>query len=52
MSLSHGGETNQTSDIPVARISTDAGQTFGPMLMLAANGTIGEAAEEEPEEGG
>ena len=43
-------ETNQTSDTPVARISTDAGQTFGPMLMLATNGTIGEA-EEEPEEG-
>jgi hypothetical protein len=33
-------ETNQTSDIPVARISTDAGETFGPMLRLAANGTI------------
>jgi hypothetical protein len=33
-------ETNQTSDIPVARISNDAGATFGPMLMLATNGTI------------
>jgi hypothetical protein len=33
-------ETNQTSDIPVARISTDAGETFGPLLMLGANGTI------------
>jgi hypothetical protein len=41
-------ETNQTSDTPVARISTDAGQTFGPMLMLATNGTI---EEEELEEG-
>jgi hypothetical protein len=40
-------ETNQTSNTPVARISTDAGQTFGPMLMLATNGTLGEAAEEE-----
>jgi hypothetical protein len=43
-------ETNQTSDTPVARISTDAGQTFGPMLVLATNGTLGEAeaaAEEE-----
>jgi hypothetical protein len=40
-------ETNQTSDTPVARISTDAGQTFGPMLMLATNGTIGEPAEGE-----
>lgn len=44
-------ETNQTSDTPVAKISTDNGATFGPMLMLAANGTIGEEAEEEPEEG-
>jgi hypothetical protein len=32
-------ETNQTSDIPVARISTDAGETFGPMLRLGTNGT-------------
>jgi hypothetical protein len=39
-------ETNQTSDIPVARISTDAGQTFGPLLMLGANGTIGSTEEE------
>jgi hypothetical protein len=36
-------ESNETSDTPVARISTDAGQTFGPMLMLATNGTIGES---------
>ena len=43
-------ETNQTSDTPVARISTDAGQTFGPTLMLATNGTIGQTVEEEPEE--
>jgi hypothetical protein len=40
-------ETNQTSDIPVARISTDAGETFGPLLMLGANGTIGVTEEEE-----
>lgn len=33
-------ETNQTSDTPVARISNDAGETFGPMLRLATNGTI------------
>jgi plastocyanin len=33
-------ETNQTSDTPVARISTDGGETFGPMLRLASNGTI------------
>lgn len=35
-------ETNQTDDTPVARISTDSGQTFGPILTLATNGTIGE----------
>ncbi len=34
-------ETNQTSDIPVARVSNDAGATFGPLLMLGANGTLG-----------
>ena len=33
-------ETNQTSDTPVVRTSTDGGQTFGPMLRLASNGTI------------
>jgi hypothetical protein len=40
-------ETNQTSDTPVIRVSTDNGATFGPMLMLATNGTIGESAEED-----
>ena len=44
-------ETNQTSDIPVARISTDAGETFGPMLRLATNGTISGTEEEGGEEG-
>jgi hypothetical protein len=39
-------ERNQTANEPVARISTDNGETFGPMLRLATNGTIGEAAEE------
>jgi hypothetical protein len=39
-------ETNQTSDTPVARMSTDGGQTFGPMLRLAANGTISSTDEE------
>lgn len=34
-------ETNQTSDIPVARVSNDGGATFGPMIMIAANGTVG-----------
>jgi hypothetical protein len=43
-------ETNQTSDIPVARISTDGGQTFGPMLMLATNGTLTSSEEEGTEE--
>ena len=33
-------ETNQTSDTPAARLSTDGGQTFGPMLRLGTNGTI------------
>ena len=42
-------ERNQTSDEPTAKISTDNGQTFGPVLKLATNGTIGEA--EETEEG-
>jgi hypothetical protein len=45
-------ETNQTSDTPVARISNDAGQTFGPMLRLAANGTIGSTEEGGAAEGG
>jgi hypothetical protein len=43
-------ETNQTSDVPVMRVSNDNGVTFGPMLMLGTNGTIGES-EEEPEGG-
>jgi hypothetical protein len=34
-------ETNQTADTPVARMSTDAGQTFGQHLMLASDGPIG-----------
>lgn len=33
-------EANQTDDTPVARVSTDNGQTFGPFLRLANNGTI------------
>ena len=35
-------ERNETSDTPVARVSNDNGATFGPMLMLATNDTIGE----------
>jgi hypothetical protein len=34
-------ETNQTSNTPVMRISTDNGKTFGPLLNLSTNGTIG-----------
>ena len=34
-------ETNQTADTPVMRVSTDNGATFGPLLLLATNGTIG-----------
>ena len=34
-------ETNQTTNTPVMRISTDNGKTFGPILNLSANGTIG-----------
>jgi hypothetical protein len=33
-------ERNDTSDTPVARVSNDNRATFGPMLMLATNGTI------------
>ena len=34
-------ERNETSDTAVARVSNDNGATFGQMLMLATNGTIG-----------
>jgi hypothetical protein len=34
-------ETNQTSDVPVMRISTDNGKTFGEIINLSANGRIG-----------
>jgi hypothetical protein len=40
-------ETNQTSDLPAARVSNDGGATFGPMIMLAANGTLGNGEAEE-----
>ena len=33
-------EKNQTANIPVMKISTDNGKSFGPMLKLASNGTI------------
>ena len=34
-------ERNQTSNQPVMRVSNDNGQTFGPLLTLGSNGTIG-----------
>ena len=34
-------ETNETSDVPVMRVSDDNGKTFGPLLNLATNGTLG-----------
>jgi hypothetical protein len=39
-------ERNATSNEPVMKVSTDNGETFGPLLKLANNGTIGEAAED------
>jgi hypothetical protein len=40
----------QTSNTPVMRVSNDFGETFGPMLVLATNGTLGEAEAAEEEE--
>jgi hypothetical protein len=34
-------ERNATSNEPVARISTDSGKTFGQIMKLSTNGTIG-----------
>jgi hypothetical protein len=45
-------EGNQTTNIPVARMSTDGGETFGAMLMLAANGTLTNTEEGAAAEGG
>lgn len=36
-------ETNETDDTPVMRISNDNGETFGPLLRLATNGTLSTA---------
>lgn len=44
-------ERNQTAEEPVAKISTDNGATFGPVLTLSTNGTLGQAAEEGEDEG-
>jgi hypothetical protein len=43
-------ETNQTDDTPVAIVSNDAGATFGPMVMLGQNGTIGSSEQATEEE--
>jgi hypothetical protein len=43
-------ETNQTSTTPVMRVSNDNGATFGSVLRLAPNGTIGVSGDEETEE--
>lgn len=40
MYLLHGWEQNQTAHEPIIRISTDRGNTFGPILKLAANNTL------------
>jgi hypothetical protein len=37
---------NGTSEC-VMRVSTYAGETFGPLMMLGTNGTIGSGTEEE-----
>jgi hypothetical protein len=34
-------ESNQTADIPAMSVSNDYGATFGPLLRLVTNGTIG-----------
>jgi hypothetical protein len=34
-------ERNATSNEPVLRISTDNGQTFGPIVKISTNGSIG-----------
>jgi hypothetical protein len=38
-------ERNQTAEEPVVRISRDNGETFGLVLKLATNGTIGQTIE-------
>ena len=35
-------ERNQTAENPVLRMSSDNGATFGPLLKLSNNGSIGE----------
>jgi hypothetical protein len=40
-------ERNQTAEEPVAKISSDNGATFGPLIRLATNGTVGQVSAEE-----
>jgi hypothetical protein len=40
-------ETNQTDETPVMRVSSDNGVTFGLILKLSSNGTIGETVDGE-----
>jgi hypothetical protein len=42
-------ETNSTDNTPVMRVSNDNGATFGPVLQLGTNGTLGEVSEVEVE---
>jgi hypothetical protein len=42
-------ETNETDEIPIMRVSNDNGESFGPILRLGANGTIGDETEESEE---
>ncbi|MDQ3854039.1 MAG: hypothetical protein M3299_14540 [Thermoproteota archaeon] len=43
-------ERNQTSNTPIARMSTDGGETFGPILRLGMNGTLILKKEQREEE--
>jgi hypothetical protein len=40
-------ESNETSEVPVMKVSNDNGKTFGPLLTLSVNGTIA-SGEAEP----
>jgi hypothetical protein len=37
-------ETMDGKDVPMLRVRTDNGKTFGPLLNLSTNGTIGTGA--------
>jgi hypothetical protein len=39
-------ETNETSNMPVMKVSNDFGKTFGALLKLATNGTIGDVTQD------